>query len=305
MTLIDCRKNFETYKGIMKEPYLVNGSMVYEVEFLGLNELYNFLLSNPIVNTIIFPKQVSQSNDERTMNFCKLTYEEALNYLNGGYEKNIEKLLELKRDLEVVKNFSSNKTKVIRSFTGSRVSINGFISNSPKKFYRLERLEEKKFIKINANLAFGMEDTADLVLHRGVLLKNLVDLLENNNYNVALNTFILLRREQELFYLKLHLKEINSSLFIEDIIFPLTSIAFLRRLVFRVMESVPFKEEWSKNYGIGLNDDEVKKILKLSSKDIFVGRPKRIGLKGISLKEDADTFLKYVKADKYIKVLKK
>ena len=156
MTLIDCRKNFETYKGIMKEPYLVNGSMVYEVEFLGLNELYNFLLSNPIVNTIIFPKQVSQSNDERTMNFCKLTYEEALNYLNGGYEKNIEKLLELKRDLEVVKNFSSNKTKVIRSFTGSRVSINGFISNSPKKFYRLERLEEKKFIKINANLAFGM-----------------------------------------------------------------------------------------------------------------------------------------------------
>ena len=53
------------------------------------------------------------------------------------------------------------------------------------------------------------------------------------------------------------------------------------------MESVPFKEEWSKNYGIGLNDDEVKKILKLS------------------LKEDADTFLKYVKADKYIKVLKK
>lgn len=301
-------KNFEIYKDIIKRPYNVGDLKVYEVEFLGLNELYNFLISNPPINTNSFSKVRSQdkmSTDSEKM-FYELTYEDALKYLLGGYEKNIDKLFELTRSLQAEKRYSVNKTRVIRSQTGSRVCINGFVSNSPKKFYRLERMEEKKFVRVHANMSFTANDSVNKVLHRGALLKNLVDLLEANNYSVGLNTFILLERYGEVFYFKLHIKNVNSALHLQDMIYPLTSVAFLRRLVFRVMESVPFQgEEWSNNYGAEIYEDEVKKILNISEKDIYVGSPSQMMLEGVSLEEDANSFLKYVNADNYIRVLKK
>lgn len=301
-------ENFERYKDIIKKPYNVGDLKVYEVEFLGLNELYNFLISNPPINTDSFSKVRSQdkmSTDSEKL-FYELTYDDALKYLLGGYERNIDKLFELTRSLQAEKRYSKNKTKVIRAQTGSRVCINGFVSNSPKKFYRLERMEEKKFVRVHANMSFTANDNVNKVLHKGALLKNLVDLLEANNYSVGLNTFILLERYGEVFYFKLHIKNVNSALHLQDMIYPLTSVAFLRRLVFRVMESVPFQgEEWSNNYGAEIYEDEVKRILNISQKDIYVGSPSQMKLEGVSLEEDANSFLKYVNADNYIRVLKK
>lgn len=306
----DYIKNFERYKGIIKEPYMIGDEKIYEVDFLGLNELYEFLVSNPPINTNSFPKTRSQVGLDTAIgkDLFELSYEDALKFLLGGYNKNIEELFQLEKSLEAQKRYSANKTRVIRSQSGSRVCINGFVSNSPKKFYRLERMEEKKFIRIHVNMSFRAMDGVKNVLHRGVLLKNFVDLLESNNYNVDLNTFILLRGQEseELFYFKVNLKKINSSMNLQDIIFPLTSLDFLRRIVFRVMESVPFQgRKWYNGYGGAVYEDEVKRLLNISSRDIYVGTPNEIGINGLSLKDDADEFLEYVAASNYVRVLKK
>jgi len=304
----DYIKNFERYKGIIKEPYMIGDKRIYEVDFLGLNELYDFLVSNPSINTNSFPKLISQTGMDTGIgkSLFELSYEDALKFLLGGYNRNIEELFHLERSLGVQKKYSVNKTKVIRAQSGSRVSINGFVSNSPKKFYRLERMEEKKFVKIHANLSFRASDSIKVVLNRGVLLKSFVDLLEANNYNVDLNTFILLEKYGEVFYFKLNLKRINSLMNLQDIVYPLTSVDFLRRIVFRVMESVPFQGvEWHNNYGIEVYEDETKRLLDISSKDIYVGTPVQIGLEGISLKDDSQRFLSYVNASEYVRVLKK
>lgn len=308
MTRNEYIEKLKRYNNIIKEPYERNGVIFYEAEFSGLYELYEFLKSNPPVNMNSFPYLMSQqsSNKESKTQLYEMSYDDALGYLLGGYKKNLDELFVLKKELDLAEKYRINKTKVVKSFTGSRICLNGFTSNSPKRFYKLERIEEKKFVTIDANLAFRLDNNIKHVLHRGVLLHNLIKVLEVNNYKVAFNTFMLLKKYNEYIYIKIHLKEVNSSLSLENTVFPLTSVAFFRRIMFRVMESMPvLGEEWGNNYGTEVSDVEAKKLLNIPSRDIFVGTPTQIGVLGIDLREDMNKFLEYVNIENYVKVMKR
>ena len=55
---------------------------------------------------------------------------------------------------------------------------------------------------------------------------------------------------------------------------------FLRRLLFRVQETMDFQEAWSENgYGWLVGPESTKKILDIDSKEVLIGSPKDLGIK--------------------------
>lgn len=292
----------ELYHKIIKSPYKRNDYTWYELEFKSLFELYQYLKSNPKINENIFKKLSSSIPVSKNPNFYEMEYNDALEILIGKYSKNIDKLLELKKDLSSTLYFPSDRRKVVKSFTGSRICPNSFITNNPKRYYKLERALERKFITLYVNLGSPSIIPVKAVLNRGALLYNLIDILEENNYSVELKTFFLYKVNSEIVYIKVRLKDINERFSLENGIFPLISTDFQRRIIFRVIETLNITDrQWGEVYGYIVKGNELLSLLSLSDKDIYIAPPEEIGITGENLNDDIDSFLKYVNIKKYVK----
>ena len=72
--------------------------------------------------------------------------------------------------------------------------------------------------------------------------------------------------------------------------YPLCGKEFIRRLLVRVKESMPFREKWGLGYGGVLSEDLVRKCMNIDEGKILIRSPKEIGIKGENIYEDADIF---------------
>ena len=298
------KEKLEFYKRVIKEPYEKKDYIWYEAEFKSLIELYNFLKTNPKRNENIFRELTSIASLDSNNIFYEMEYDEAIECLLGSYDRNIDKLLELKKNLSSTIYFPSMRRNVVKSFTGSRICTNSFITNNPKRYYKLERALEKKFITIHVNLGYSNITPTNAVLNRGALIYNLVNMLEENNYSVELDTFFLLKVEnQEIAYIKVRIKNVNEKFSLKTGVFPLTSKDFQRRIIFRVIESLNVQNrKWGTLYGSPVKDIEASSLLKIKDKDIYIASPLDIGIKGEDLREDIENFLDYVKIKQYVNV---
>ena len=303
MSNLSVKEKLELYKKIIKEPYKKSGYIWYEVEFSSLYELYRYLSMNPQVNMDIFKDQRSLMPLSTNLDFFEMEYDEALECLVGKYDKPIQELLKLRRDLSKTIYFPSLERNVVKALSGSRICLNSFITNNPKRFYRLERELEKKFITIHVNLSYNASITKDQILNRGALIYNLVKMLEDNNYVVELKTFVLLKISDEICYIKVRLKNRTEKFNLKNGVFPLLSVDFNRRIIFRVIESLNVKNtKWGTLYGSYINDFLTKELLSLSENDIYVPAPSDLGIEGMNLRDDIDSFLDYVNIKKYVNV---
>jgi len=288
------------YKNLLTDPYIKSGYTCYEITFKSLDELYDYLTIETPHNKEIFPVLSKQIDD---LVLYEMSLEEALNYLHGGYKTDIEKLIEQKSRLERGLEFPGTKRQMTYGVTGSRISPNRFVVNDPKRYYKLERVNERKFMKIYINLGYSHKCTPNQILNRGALLYNIVKILEENNYSVELKTFFLMKEAGEITNIKVNLKNINSPLTVKGSIFPLTSRAFFRRIIFRVIESLPLEEfMWGQLYGRTLDAKFTKDFLGITGDDIYVGTPNEVGIQGYDIYDDAKKFLKYIEMDKFVRV---
>lgn len=306
MNILSEKEKLELYKKVIKTPYQKEGYTWHEVEFRSLYELYNYLSSNPEINSKIFRNSSSTIPLSKLPNFFEMEYEEAVECLLGKYNKNVDKLLELKKNLSNTIYFPSSRRKVIKSFTGSRICPNSFVANNPKRYYKLERTLERKFITLHVNLSYSGETTTTKILNRGALIYNLVNMLEENNYSVELDTFFLLRESEEIAYIKVRLKNINEKFSIQNGVFPLISRDFLRRIIFRVIETLKLEDsKWGTKYGSYIKDVEAMQLLAIKENDIYIPSPDDLGIEGVNLSDDIDNFLDYINIKRYVKITRR
>ena len=76
----------------------------------------------------------------------------------------------------------------------------------------------------------------------------------------------------------------------------------MRRILARVKESVPFKENWHMSYGQVLSDGQTRIIMDIPEDAILIDAPDKMGIKGEDIYEDADAFLEKINLDKEIAV---
>ena len=273
--------------------------------FSSLSDLHNYLTSNPPLNKKVFHSLSSQSKD---VSFNGIDYESSLKCLVGDLHEslkvNMNKFLELSKKLEGKYKLSDSTYKRIHGFYGSIPDIDAYLREKPNNMIRLERAKEAKVIEINFNLSYPFFTLDSQILNRGIITINLIKLLEKNNYRVRFNTFMLVRKYDEIIYVKVTLKKDNEQLNIGKCFFPLCCKEFLRRIMFRIIESKEVINDWASGYGSNIRASEIRDLLKIENDDIVITYPENMGIDGLNLFNDASKFMAKVNLKKYVKIKK-
>lgn len=272
---------------------------IYKLHFNTLNELEMYLSSDPPVNKKSFAEQKSLTLYKE---FAGEDLKTAIRYLHGGYTANLQQFVSLKRTLDSRNITKTVGRKTINSFVGGRPNVPAFIADSPKTMRRTERVTEKRFVTINMNLAYPSSTTDAQILNRGIIVLNLISLLENNGIGVKFTIFEMVRNGNEIFDCNIDLKKAGETLDIQKCYFPLCGKEFLRRLLVRVKESTPFRSNWFRGYGSVMPDDTICKLKGLSDKQIFISSPEELGINGKDLFEDANNFFKAIDLERFVNI---
>lgn len=257
---------------------------VYKVSFRSMSELYLYLSEAPPVNTKVFAKQHSIIGDSE---FAGVPFEKALDYCLGGYEGDYNVVMKMQKELEKYVPVEVIARKAVKSVAGSRPNVPAFVAGSPKAMYRRERAKEKKFCTVYFNLAYPANTPHSAILNRGALALSLVKLLEAEGMGVNLKVFMSVYMRNEIFLFDISLKSPQELLNAKKCFYPLCSREFVRRIIFRVMESVPFEcSEWYPNYGRALSDGQFRNIFGISQNDMVISAPGEMGVTGKNIFSD-------------------
>ena len=274
---------------------------VYRIDFHSLTELELYLKSDPPVNERIFPSQKSLYMPEK---FAGAPLEQAIAYCHGGYAEGFPLFMQLKKDLEKTNVKAQNVRRSVPAIVGSRPNVPNFVAGTPKTMYRLDKAKEKKFIDVYINLAYSGDTTEQEIRHRGILTLNLISLFEQHSIGVNLYAFEASSLYNEIFIADIQLKKPGEVLNVGKCYYPLCGKEFIRRLLVRVKESMPFHEKWGVGYGGVLPEKLVRKCLNIGEDKILIQSPHEIGIRGRNLYRDADAFFEYLHLTKEIKVPK-
>lgn len=284
-------------------PYLeleAKGNLtIYRANFKSLSQLHLFLTAEPAVNTNIFYTQKSINS---SVKFAGEQLPVAIDYCVGGYEKDFSMFVRLKRDIDRVNIRHVQTRKVRPSVVGSRPNVPAYVAGAPKSMYRMDRVREKKFVTVYMNLAYANNVSEAQIRNRGILTLNLIKLLENNDYGVNLKVFETCMVGNEIFAASIGLKKPGELLNVKKCYYPLCGKEFLRRVLCRVKESMPFKENWHMSYGQLLSDKQTRIIMDIPEDAIVINAPDIMGIYGDDIYQDADRFLEKLNLSREITV---
>ena len=247
-----------------------NNYTVYAFNFKNPLELCEYVRRAEI-NTNIFPinivKDRGSEGSERLINgegwYQTKDIKEAIDLCIDGWHEGFDFFKSLKESL---------------GYRGDKLTI---LSRS-----------KKMPINILVNLSYRWETKKQAIVNRGVIIQNLVNELQRNGYKVNLKTFVLNSYENELSCIVVDLKRIDDELDARKAYFAFCNPSFLRRLVFRVIESSDFKiKGWIENYGFPCDYNFIKKAFSTEKFDIVIPQPWEIGIDGQDIVKDWRQFL--------------
>ena len=263
----------------------------YKMYFDSMGEVQRFLLGNPDINSEIFYEQKSKT---ASVDFAGAPLSEAINYCIGGYGENYDQFLSLAKQLEHINKKKVKVRKTVTSFVGQRPNVPAYIAGAPKNMYRLERTEEKKLKKIWMKVTYESSTTEEQIRNRGIIALNLINLLEINNYMVDFRLFEVCSVDSELFKCEIALKKPGQMLFPRLCYYPMCGKSFVRRVLCRIKESMPFKCGWGLSYGVVLSEQITRNVMDFQDGDIYIGSPSEMNIMGGNIYADADAFLKKI-----------
>ena len=270
----------------------------YKMYFRSIGEVQSFLLTDPDINSLIFYEQKSKTASE---SFAGAPLDQAINYCIGGYSENYDQFLDLAKQLEQVNKKNVKVRKTVTSFVGQRPNVPAYIAGAPKNMYRLERTEEKKLKRIWMKVTYESSTTEEQIRNRGIIALNLIKLLEMNNYMVDFRLFEVCSVDSEVFRCEIELKKPGQRLMPRLCYYPMCGKAFVRRVLCRIKESMPFNCGWGLSYGVVLSEDYTRMIMDIQDGDIYIGSPSEMNISGDDIYRDADAFLEKIGiADKIV-----
>jgi len=274
------------------------GMSIYKMRFRSLSDVERYLRTNPPVNESIFYAQKSIDSSDA---FAGEPLDRAIRYCLGGYETNFKQFLQVKKEIDRVNLKTGHNRKTIASVVGSRPNVPAFIAGVPKTMYRLERTREKKFIELYMDLTYDHTTTEEQIVNRGILTLNLISLLEEQGVYVNFKVFQCCYVSDEVFYVEIDLKKPEERINIQKCYYPMCGKEFLRRVLVRIMESMPFRRNWYLSYGMVMNERQIRSLLEIPDDKIVIRAPKEMGILGTNIYEDADDFLSRIKLKEEIK----
>lgn len=268
---------------------------VYNLRFSNLTDLYDYLKSNPEVNTRVFSSQASLKSDR---DFYGEPLEKSIEYCIGGYTQGLDNFLKTSDDLRRIGEVDDNDRILKRGLYGGIPLAPLVAAGVPDCMLRYDRSEDVKYVTIYFNLAYPHFTSTTEIVNRGLSTLYIIQALEEKGYIVNFKAFELSQCGDELVNISIDLKK-PSDLFlnIEKCYFPIKAKEFLRRILFRVLESMPVENDWSGGYGRALEVSEMRDFFNASSHDLIIAAPREMGIEGDNIYQDTLTLIKKLKID--------
>lgn len=274
---------------------------IYNIHFYNITDLYDYIKSNPQINKSIFTKVASSSPKE----FYGVPLPQATEYLLGGYETGFDNFLLASKDLKTVGVEEESVYRVVRSIHGG-VPVASLVAAGVHDCMLSSRVDtEARAVNIQFSLSYPATTKDDQIINRGLATLFIVQALEEKGYIVNFNAFQISQVNDEIIYITINLKQ-PSDLFlnIQKCYYPMRAKEFLRRILFRVLESSDVtNKSWGENYGHSLSEEKIRNFLESESTsfrptDLIIADPINMGITGNNIYADTLTMLKKLGIEK-------
>lgn len=312
------------YLHIYKDEF---GNKVFRYHFPSITSLVEYLRTAP-VNYKNFTRLASETPDNSRSNIHRgESLEDTLNHLIYGYSDTYSEYREKSRidRIHIETPMDYSRVRAVRSYVGSRVDIEAYVNGLEKNMLRPVRAVSKNIITFNYDLGNKGYVPENQIINRGMIAMLIIKALEQNNFSVNLNSYILHKNRQydkegreeryiayeegelEVLYVTLNLKDADLPLNEAKCVGPFMRPEFQRRGISRLTETTPgLNKYWYTNrYGYLLPEKERDLVFKTRPGDITFGNTVEMGIKGEDLEKDLESAIKYLHLDDIITLKKR
>ena len=262
------------------------GKKVHNLRFYNLTDLYDYLKSDPPINRDVFRKLSSMSNHH--LDFYGEPLPKAIEYIIYGYNQGLDNFLEISSNLSKVGYKPELTYREELSLYGG-VPIASLVAQGINQCMLSNVYnEEYRVIDVYYNLSYPAKATDGQIRNRGLATIYIIQALEAKGYLVNFRAFELSKCNNEMFHLNIDLKK-PGELFlnVEKCYYPMVAKEFLRRILFRIIESSSVKNrDWDDGYGYSCSVDEMRDYFKTKEQDIVISAPSEMGITGLDIYED-------------------
>ena len=287
---MSCPHNYEKFPNNVYPPRTISISndeyTLYKFSFKGLQDFYDFLKSNPKINTSVWSSKLSSVSSD--FEFAGIPYKKAIEKLVQEMDPGYQEYLKIQKQMKATTGYV-HKYREIKSIAGGIVNPVDYTSGSPT-IYRTSRIvKQPKFITINTQLAYYWGTSKSQVFNRALIITNLIRALERQGYIVNLNSFMLAENDGELIEAIFELKKVNQKINYQALYKSLVDVEFFRRLCFRLIEISDVKSDWNHGYGHTCEKSMATYILKLGKDDIYFDQPSSMSIYGDDIGDDFES----------------
>ena len=161
---------------------------LYRANFRSMSDLYNYLKSEPEINSRVFPRLASEREDS---DFAGEPYDAAVESLIKPVKAEFNDFLKLQSKLDNQSLDYVTEYVTTKSAAGSVIDIPSYVSGSPLCYISEKEVYEPKFVRMNVLLSYYCGTTKDQVVNRAIITTSLINALEKEGYIVDINAFSL------------------------------------------------------------------------------------------------------------------
>ncbi|MBE6150076.1 MAG: hypothetical protein E7170_05075 [Firmicutes bacterium] len=275
--------------------------ILYLARFNNLYELYEYLNSKPMLNRRVFHEFHSITDKE---DFAGKPYNEALEDLIKDIDPGYEEFLKLQKDINCANNMYINRYKTVMTVAGGHMNTQAYSTGQPLCYETQERVMKSKFLRMHIMLGYRWDTTKSQVLNRAIIITNILKALEDSGYNVDINAFKLTQKSNEISHTIIKLKKYGEKIDMQALYKTLCNVEFLRRILFRVLETLDVKRNWEEGYGSTCSKEFASKVLKLNNDDIYFDQPNYMDIYGYDLASDFENAINHLSLQDKIDVEK-
>lgn len=280
---------YERYPNNIFKPVEVSDGNEYynlfKASFSSVYDLYKYLKSEPEINKESFNSPASIDGDVK---FAGVPYEEALENLVASEIKGYDEFIKLNSSFTNAKEIPVNIYKTIMTQAGGHLNIPAYSAGNPLCYETEVKVLKPRFIRMYVTLSYSCDTSEKQIMNRAIIIASVVSSLEESGYKVDLNTFSLdeVPLANEMAFINVKVKNYSQKISMQSLYKVLCNVSFLRRILFRVLETLDVNSRWQYGYGSACKQDTIKRVLKLNNNDIIITSPKDLGITGEDLLTD-------------------
>jgi hypothetical protein len=287
---------------VIKNLYSNNGYEFFDIRFKSKTDLIDYLSSAPTADVFKYDRL---SSTEGSFEFTKTnSYEEALNFFKNGWYDGFNNFLTIKRQIDKFFPYISRKKMYHNSVNGSVPNVFNAVNNLPltmRKNYKTDSFNRN--IKIYVSSSYSWMTDENKIYNQGVLSLCLIDFLESLGFNVDLCFFEIAENGNQILYIENTLKKAGEKINLPKVYFPFCNPSYLRRLLFRVLETTNgLTKYWMNGYGSVCQENKIRELLNIDENSILIIDPQMMGIEGKNMINDTISFLTKININKYLAI---